>query len=127
MDPSFNIASELGPLAAELMRERASPARLKAEGLRLLGALGRAALSAPGLVGQLERFARTGTVPVSIAASDLERLRSGRPGGSGGDRNVLPAALAISAAILYPTEPRLAAAAAASGLALLLVNWLRRR
>jgi ubiquinone biosynthesis protein len=126
MDPSFNIASELGPLAAELMRERASPARLKAEGLRLLGALGRAALSAPGLVGQLERFARTGTVPVSVASGDLDRLRSARHGRGNGDPNVLPAALTISAAILYSSEPRLAAVAAAAGFALLVVNWLRR-
>lgn len=127
MDPAFHLASELRPLAAELLRERISPARLKAEGTRLLGALGRAALSAPGLVGQLERLARTGTVPVSIAASDLERLRQRRQGGRDGDPNLLPAALTISAAILYTAEPRLAAATAASGLALLVVNWLRRR
>lgn len=126
MDPSFNIASELGPLAAELMRERASPARLKAEGFRLLGALGRAALSAPGLVGQLERFARTGTVPVSVASGDLDRLQSRRHGRGNGDPNVLPAALIISAAILYSSEPRLAAVAAAAAFALLVVNWLRR-
>jgi ubiquinone biosynthesis protein len=127
MDPSFHIASELGPLAAELIRERASPERLKAEGARLLGALGRAALSTPGLVGQLERFARTGTVPVSVASSDLERLRPGRPGRRDGDPAVLPAALTVSAAILYSSEPRLAAVAAASAFALVVVNWLRRR
>lgn len=127
MDPSFHIASELRPLAAELIRERASPQRLKAEGLRLLGALGRAALSTPGLVGQLERFARTGTVPVSLPSGDLERLRSGRHGRRDGDPNVLPAALTVSAAILYSSEPRLAAVAAAAGLVLVVVNWLRRR
>ncbi len=127
MDPSFNIASELRPLAAELIRERASPQRLKAEGLRLLGALGRAVLSTPGLVGQLERFARTGTVPVSLPSGDLERLRSGRHGRRDGDPNVLPAALTVSAAILYSSEPRLAAVAAAAGLVLVVVNWLRRR
>ena len=127
MDPSFNIASELRPLAAELIRERASPQRLKAEGLRLLGALGRAALATPGLVGQLERFARTGTVPVSLPSGDLERLRSGRHGRRDGDPNVLPAALTVSAAILYSSEPRLAAVAAAAGLVLVVVNWLRRR
>ena len=127
MDPSFHIASELWPLAAELIRERASPQRLKAEGLRLLGALGRAALSTPGLVGQLERFARTGTVPVSLPSGDLERLRSGRHGRRDGDPNVLPAALTVSAAILYSSEPRLAAVAAAAGLVLVVVNWLRRR
>lgn len=127
MDPAFHIASELGPLAAELMRERASPQRLKAEGVRLLGALGRAALSTPGLVGQLERFARTGTVPVSLPSNDLERLRSGRHGRRDADPNVLPAALAVSAAILYSSEPRLAAVAAAAGFVLVVVNWLRRR
>lgn len=47
-------------------------------------------LSTPGLVGQLERFARTGTVPVSVASSDLERLRSGQHGRRDGDPNVLP-------------------------------------
>jgi ubiquinone biosynthesis protein len=121
MDPSFHIASELGPLAAELMRDRASPERLKAEGARLLGALARAALSTPGLVGQLERFSRTGTVPVSVASSE------GRHGRRDGDPNLLPAALTISAAVLYSSEPGLAAAAAASGFALVVVNWLRRR
>jgi ubiquinone biosynthesis protein len=126
MDPSFHIASELGPLAAELIRERGSPERLKAEGVRLLGALGRAALSTPGLVGQLERFARTGTVPVSVASSDLERVRPGRHGRRDGDPAVLPAALTISAAILYSSEPRLAAVAAASAFVLVVVNWLRR-
>lgn len=126
MDPSFHIASELGPLAAELMRERASPDRLKAEGFRLLGSLGRAALSTPGLVGQLERFARTGTVPVSVTSSDFERV-SGRHGRRDGDPNMLPAALTISAAIVYSSEPRLAAVAAASAFVLLVVNWLRRR
>ena len=127
MDPSFHIASELGPLAAELIRERAGPERLKAEGARLLGALGRAALSTPGLVGQLERFARTGTVPVSVATSDLDRLRPGRNGRRQGDPGVLPGALTISAAVLYASEPRLAAVAAASAFALVVVNWLRRR
>lgn len=127
MDPSFHIASELGPLAAELMRERASPERLKAEAVRLLGALGRAALSTPGLVGQLERFARTGTVPVSVAASDPDRVRPGRHGRRDGNPDVLPAALTISAAILYSSEPVLAAVAAASAFALVVVNWLRRR
>ncbi len=127
MDPSFHIASELGPLAAELMRERASPDRLKAEGVRLLGALARAALSTPGLVGQLERFARTGSVPISVASSDLEQLRSGRHGRRDGEPHLLPAALIIGAAILYSSEPRLAAAAAAAGFALVVLNWLRRR
>lgn len=127
MDPSFNIASELGPLATELMRERASPQRLKADGFRLLGALARAALSTPGLVGQLERFARTGTVPVSVASSDLDRLRSRPHGRAAGDPNVLPAALAVGAAVLYASEPRLSAVVAAAGFALVVANWLRRR
>lgn len=127
IDPAFHIASELAPLAGELLRERTSPARLKAEGGRLLGALGRAALSTPGLVGQLERFARSGTVPVSVASSDLERLRSQRDGRRNGDPNLLPAALVISAAILYLPEPRLAAVAAGLAFALLIVNWFRRR
>lgn len=127
VDPSFNIASELGPLAAELMRERASPERLKAEGVRLLGALARAALSTPGLVGQLEIFARTGKVPISVASRDLEQLQSRRQGRRDGELDVLPAALIISAAILYSSEPSLAAAMAAAGFVLAAVKWLRRR
>lgn len=124
MDPSFHIAAELGPLATELMRERASPARLKAEGVRLLGALGRVALLTPGLVGQLERFARTGAVPVSVSSADPER--SGPHRRRAADPHLLPAALAVAGAIVYAPEPRLAAVAVALAVALLVANRLRR-
>lgn len=61
-----------------------------------------------------------------MVSSDLERVRPGQHGRRDGDPNILPAALAISAAILYSSEPGLAAIPAASAFVLLVVNWLRR-
>ncbi len=125
IDPSFDIASELAPLARVLMRERTSPARLRGEAGKLLAALGRAALSTPSLVGQIEKVARTGSIPVSIAPRDLERLRGGARGG-GGHPQLYPAALAICAAIVFSSEPRLAAVLALLSLALAVAEWRRR-
>lgn len=126
IDPSFDITSELAPLARELMRERTSPARLRGEAGKLLAALGRAALSTPSLVGQIEKVARTGSIPVSIAPRDLERMRGGG-GGGGGNPQLYPAALAICAAIVLSSEPRLAALLALLALILAAVEWRRRR
>jgi ubiquinone biosynthesis protein len=126
IDPSFDMTRELAPLARELMRERTSPARLRGEAGKLLAALGRAALSTPSLVGQIEKVARTGTIPISIAPRDLERLRGGGRG-SGGNPQLYPAALAICAAIVFTSEPRLAALLALLSVALAIADWLRRR
>lgn len=126
IDPSFDIARELAPLARHLMRERTSPARLRGEAGKLLAALGRAALSTPSLVGQIEKLARTGTIAVSIAPKDIERLR-GDLRGTGGNPQLYPAALGISAAILFSSEPRLAALLALLSAALATAEWLRRR
>lgn len=127
IDPSFDIASQLAPLARELVRERTSPARLWAEGRKLFSAFGRAALSTPELIGTVEKFARTGVIPVSLASKDLERLRTGRGGRSEGDPKTLPAALALCAAILYSSEPQLAAGVAALAISLLVVGWVSAR
>lgn len=127
IDPSFDIAAQLAPLAREFVRERTSPARLRAEGRRLFSAFGRAALSTPDLVGTVEKLARTGTIPVSIASRDLDRLRSDRGGHGRGDRQALPAGLAVCAAILYASEPRLAAGVAGLAIVLLLGSWVRGR
>lgn len=127
IDPSFDIASELAPLARELMRERASPARLRAVGARLAAALGRAALATPDLIGQIEKVARTGAIPVSIASKDVERLRERRSDRNRADPHLLPAALVISAAILFAPEPRLSAVLAALSVALVISAWLRGR
>lgn len=126
IDPSFDITRELAPLARELMRERASPARLRSEAGKLAAALGRAALSTPSLVGQIEKVARTGSIPVSIAPRDLERLRTGGAA-AGANRQLYPAALAICAAILFSSEPLLAAPVALLSATLAVADWLRRR
>lgn len=123
IDPSFHIASELAPLAAELMHQRASPARLKAEAVRLLSSMGRVALLTPGLVGQLERFARTGTVPVSVSSAE----GAGPERRAAGDRDLLPAALIISASVLYSSAPRLALIAVTGAVLLVVLLRLRRR
>ena len=75
--------------------------RMGAENLgeagKLLAALGRAVLSTPNLVGQIEKVARTGSITVSIAPKDLERLR-GRERAGRGTPQLYPATLAICAA-----------------------------
>lgn len=126
IDSTFDINRELAPLAKELMRERTSPARLRGEAGKLLAALGRAALSTPSLVGQIEKAARTGSITVSIAHKDIERLRvSDR--GSKTTPQIYPAALAICAAILFSSEPVLAGLMAVISVLLAAAGWLRRR
>lgn len=126
IDPSFDIARELAPLAKDLMRERISPARLRGEAGKLLAALGRAALSTPSLVGQFEKVARTGSITVSIAPRDLERLR-GDVRGNGTNFQLYPAALAICAAIVFSSEPMLAGSLALLSATLAIADRLRRR
>ena len=126
IDPSFDIARELAPIAKELMRERVSPARLRGEAGKLLAALGRAALSTPNFVGQIEKVARTGSITVSIAPKDLERLRGQKRDG-GADPQLYPAALAICAAILFASEPLLAGLIALVAVAAALFERVRRR
>lgn len=126
LDPSFDIARELAPLARDLMRERTSPARLRGEAGKLLAALGRAAMSAPSLVGQIEKVARTGSITVTMAPKDLERLRESLRA-SGGNAQLYPAALAICAAVALASEPLLAALLALLSVTLAVTDWRRRR
>ena len=125
-EPSFDIASELAPLAKELMRERISPARLRGEAGKLFAALGRAALSTPSFLGQIEKIARTGAIVVSISPKDLERLR-GTERGSRSNPQLYPAAIGISAAILFSSEPIMAGLLAFASVALAIVERARRR
>ena len=126
LDPAFDIARELAPLARVLMRERTSPARLRGEAGKLLAALGRAALSTPSLVGQFEKVARTGVITVGIAPRDLERLRGGARSG-GGSPQLYPAALAVSAAIVFSSAPMLAALLALTSMSMAIYEWRRPR
>lgn len=114
IDPRFDIAAELAPLARELIAERASPKRIRAEARKLLSAAGRAALSAPDMIGQIEKVARTGAIPITLARSDLDKLRGGERRLDAGDPRIIPAALLISAAILYSSDPMVAGIVAAS-------------
>ncbi len=125
IDPLFDITRELAPLAKELIQERISPARLRGEAGKLFAALGRAALSTPTFVGQIEKVARTGSISVSIAPKDLERLR-GDERGSKANPQIYPAALAICAAIVFPYEPMLSASLALISFAWAVVDWRRR-
>lgn len=126
IDPSFDIARELAPLAKELMRERISPARLRGEAGRLFAALGRAALSTPGLVGQIEKVARTGSIMVSIAPKDLERLR-GQEHDVRAIYQLYPATLGICAAVLFSSEPMVAGLLAFGSVVLALSEKACRR
>lgn len=127
IDPSFDIGSELAPIARELIAERTSATHLRKEGRKLLAAFGRAALSTPDFIGQLEKIARTGKLPISLDARDVEQLRGlsakrGRP-----DPHLLPGALAISAAVLAEPMPAAAVVSLTLGGVLLLLNWRTSR
>ena len=126
MGKAFDIARELAPLAKALMRERTRPARLRSEAGKLLAALGKAALSTPSLIGQIEKVARTGLITVSIAPKDLKRLR-GDTRGSRANPQLYPAALAICAAVVFSSEPLLAALLALLSVVLAIADWLRQR
>ena len=108
------------------MRERVSPARLRGEAGKLFAALGRAALSTPSLIGQIEKVARTGLITVSIAPRDLERLR-GDVGTNRGKLQLYSVAIGICAAIVLSSDPRLAALLALLAVAVAGADWLRRR
>lgn len=125
IDPRFDIAAELAPLARELIAERASPKRLRAEGRKLLSAAGRAALSAPDMIGQIEKVARTGAIPITIAKPDLEKLGGNVRRASAGDPQIIPAALLISAAIVAQPYPVIAAGVASAAAAIL--AWQRAK
>lgn len=125
LDPGFDIAAELTPIARELIVERASPRRLRAEARKLLSAAGRAALSTPDMIGQIEKVARTGAIPITLARADLERLQTANRGASRGDPQLIPAALIISAAILAPSVPLAALVAGVTAMAML--SWRKIR
>lgn len=125
IDPSFDIARELSPLAKELMRERISPSRLRGEAGKLFAALGSAALSMPSLLGQIEKIARTGTMTISLAPKDLERLRGDR--GSRASAQLYPAALAICAAIVFSSKPALSVVLALFSITLAAIERFGRR
>lgn len=126
IDPSFDIARELSPLARELMRERISPSRLRGEAGKLFAALGSAALSMPSLLGQIEKIARTGTMTVSLAPKDIERLR-GDDRGSRARPQLYPAALAICAAIVFASKPALSVVLALFSITLAVIERFGRR
>lgn len=127
IDPSFNIGAELAPIARELIAERTSFDRLRKEARKLGAALGRVALSTPEIVGQVEKIARTGTIPVTIAARDLQTLSRIGQAERPGDPRLIPAALLISAAILAETVPALAIGIGGIGVSVLLWNWIREK
>lgn len=126
IDPRFDIAAELAPLARELIAERTSPTRLRAEARKLLSAAGRAALSAPDMIGQIEKVARTGAIPVTLARADVERLRDSNRTRAAGDPFLIPAALIVSASVLASTLPVVAIALGAGAAATLALLWLKK-
>jgi len=126
IDPRFDIAAELTPIARELIAERASPKRLRAEARKLLGAVGRAALSAPDMIGQIEKVGRTGAIPITLAKADLDKLRSGDRRPVAGDPQIIPAALLVSAAILFSSDPMVAGVVAALAATILARSKLKR-
>ncbi|HET7715582.1 MAG TPA: AarF/UbiB family protein [Bauldia sp.] len=127
IDPSFDIAAELAPIARELIAERTSHVRLRKEARKLAAALGRAALSTPEIIGQIEKVARTGTIPVSINAKDLRAFERIARRDQHDEPPIVPAALLISAAILADHLPLLAALSAGLALAMVVWGFVRRK
>lgn len=125
IDPTFDIGAELAPVARELIAERTSLVRLRKEGRKLFAAFGRAALSTPEIIGQIEKIARTGTISVSVDPKDLRILRDNNQGDRRRDTQIIPAAMVVSAAIMSDKTPIVALALAA--LAIVIFAWTTMR
>lgn len=123
MDPTFNIADELAPVATELIAERTSLARLQSEAKKFGIALMNAAANAPDLLKQVERFSRTGSVQIKIADEDRRILLEAIAGSEARNMQIFAAAMLISAAILADSSPAIAICAAAISVTLLF--WKR--
>lgn len=126
IDPAFDITSELAPIARELIAERTSLVRLRKEARKLAAAVGRTALSTPEILGQLEKVARAGAIPISISAKDLRSLAQLGRSHRTSDNQVIPAALFISAAVLADGIPVLAIGVAGAAATMLVWAFLRR-
>ena len=127
IDPAFDIAGELTPIARQLIVERTSPARLKKEAMKLAAAFGRAALSTPDLLGQVEKVVRTGSLPVSLDTRNLDQLRRSLGQKQSGNSQIFAGSMLISAAILAEPMPILAGILAGASVFLVLLSWLRER
>ncbi len=126
IDPAFDFTSELAPIARELIAERTSLDRLRKEARKLAAAVGRTALSTPEILGQLEKVARAGAIPISISAKDLRSMAQLGRSDRTSDNQVIPAALFISAAILADGIPALAIGVAVAATAWTVWTFLRR-
>lgn len=126
IDPTFDLASQLGPIARELIAERTSLVRLRKEARKLAAAVGRTALSTPDILGQVEKMARTGTIPISISPKDLQSLAQIGRSDRISDPQLIPAALFISAAILAEAMPLLALGLTALASTMFVWTILRR-
>lgn len=125
IDPGFDIGSELAPIARELIAQRTSPARLAQEGRKLLAAFGRATLSAPDLLGQVEKLARTGSIPITLDESSLQRLEPRATPMALSDLPLISASLIVAAAILTDGHPKTAVLSLAAAVALFLARTLK--
>jgi len=126
IDPGFDIGAELAPIARQLVAERASPAHLRKEARKLFAAFGRAALSTPDLLGQVEKIARTGKLPVSLDTREVELLRVSTEKRTAPDPHLLPAALAISASIMAEAMPAAALGSLILAGSILVIGWFRK-
>jgi ubiquinone biosynthesis protein len=127
IDPGFDIGEALSPIARQIVAERLSPKGLKLEAKRLVAALGRAALSTPDIIRQLEKVARSGALPVSLDPRAMDQMRRSLRPEQSARAEILAGSLLISAAILAEPMPLLAGVSAAGAGGLLLLKWLRRR
>ena len=93
---------------------------------KLAAALGRAALSAPELIGQVEKVARTGSLPVSLNPQTIEQLGQRRSSHVRSDPQLLPAALIVAGAILAGTEPLLGLVSGSLAVGLLVFGRVRK-
>ena len=113
LDPAFNIADELAPIARELIAERTSLARLQSEAKKFGVALLKAASTAPDLVKQIEKIARTGTIQIKLSDEDRKAILGVSRSREPIDIELLSASLLVCSAILAGSHPSIAILAVA--------------
>jgi ubiquinone biosynthesis protein len=74
LDPSFDIAGEIGPVARELLLQRFDPRRMARSARAAAAALAGAGSAAPDFIGAVERVARAGRLPVSVDGGSFAEL-----------------------------------------------------
>jgi ubiquinone biosynthesis protein len=124
LDPDFDIAARVMPIARELMRERLLPAGFKRGGRRLATSIARLAAASPELASLAEHIARSGALPVQLRSGQTPSRSRGR---LTADPNVLTAGLLIAGAIMFDEHPMIGTGILAAAFAKAAWSWFISR